>query len=303
MAYTRKQLVTCVSLVYLLLATALSGYASSRTNRLSSPISDVLCGFATSLPLVAGALLEGGYHLTRRQESQKGMSRGSTPRPPLIIIANTIIFIYSSVVITLLGTHAAPPSGLDCRLKEKWNGMFHRKDVDAIRSIQDAFNCCGFMNSHDQAWPFPGKGTTINACEAAFKRTTGCFGPWKREEQNMAGLLIGVIGMVFVWQFAIIATPTKRESWLHRVLPDRVSRFVSDEEHGSSNGHRRAIDYLPNFNNYSDNVAEEISEDEEDATPQRTIGGGVGKVKNALTSAEHEEEQHPALENAWARNN
>ncbi|KAF2794544.1 hypothetical protein K505DRAFT_407462 [Melanomma pulvis-pyrius CBS 109.77] len=298
MAYTRKQLITCVSIVYLVFVTALSGFASSRTNRLSSPISDVLSGFTTALPIVAGLLLEGGYDLTRQQERRRRAPRGETARPPLVIIANTIIFIYSSVVITLLGTHAAPASGLDCGLEETWKKMFSKKNEDGIRAIQDAFKCCGFANSHDRAWPFPSKGHDIHSCETAFGRTNGCFGPWKREEQNMAGVLMGVVGLVFIWQVAIIATPTKRESWLHRVLPDRVSRLISDEEQGSSNGPRHAIDYP----NYSDNVVEEVSEEETESTPQRTIEGGVRKARNALTGAEDEEEEHqPTIENAWAR--
>jgi hypothetical protein len=104
-------------------------------------------------------------------------------------------------------------------------------------------------------------------------------------------------------QLAIIVTPTKKESWLHQVLPDRVSNLLSDEEQGTSNGGpRRAIDYLPSSRNYSDNVAEEASEDEAESTPQRTNGGGVQKVRNAITDVEDEEEHHSTLDNAWARN-
>lgn len=154
----------------------------------------------TALPLVSGIFLQVGYDLTRRQEHRKRLTRGETQRPPLVIIANTIIFIYSTVVVTLLGTHAAPPSGLDCGLKERWQSLFKHKNADAIRTIQEAFKCCGFTNPRDMAWPFPDRTHDQHACESAFGRTTGCVGPWKSEEQKMAGLLIGVVGMVFVWQ-------------------------------------------------------------------------------------------------------
>lgn len=164
------------------------------------PISDALTGLVTALPIISGILLECGYDLTRRQERRQHLNRGEIQRPPLVIIANTIIFIYSTVVITLVGTHAAPPSGLDCGLRGRWQTLFKQKDADAIRTIQDAFKCCGFANSRDMAWPFPDRAHDQHACESAFGRTIGCMGAWKAEEQQIAGLLMGVVGMVFLWQ-------------------------------------------------------------------------------------------------------
>jgi hypothetical protein len=91
---------------------------------------------------------------------------------------------------------------------------------------------------------------------------------------------------------------TKKESWLHRVLPERVSNLISDEEQGLSNGH--IAGYLTS---YSDNVAGEVNEDGVESTPHRTIGEGVHRVRNATTSVEHEEEHqhHSTPENEWAR--
>jgi len=185
---------------HLIVATALAGYASSRAKSRSVPISDTLTGFATALPILAGLLLEGGYSATRRQERRQQLGRGEIQRPPLVIVANTIIFIYSTVVITLLGTHAAPPSGLDCGLRERWQTMFKRKDDKAIRAIQDAFNCCGLSNSRDMAFPFPDRSHDQHACENTYGRSSGCLVAWKAEEQQIAGILIAVVGMVFVWQ-------------------------------------------------------------------------------------------------------
>jgi hypothetical protein len=153
-------------------------------------------------------LLECGYDFTRRQERRQHLGRGEIQRPPLVIIANTLIFIYSSVVITLAGTHAAPPSGLDCGLHERWQALFKHKNAEAIRKIQDAFKCCGFANPRDMAWPFPDKSHDAHACEATYsERTTGCLGAWKAEEQQIAGLLMAVVGMVFIWQVSIHQIP------------------------------------------------------------------------------------------------
>jgi hypothetical protein len=167
------------------------------------PISNTLAGFTTALPIISGLLLEGGYDFTRQQERRQRLNRGEIQRPPLVIIANTIVFIYSTAVITLLGTHAAPPSGLDCGLHSRWLKLFKSKDSNAIRTIQDAFKCCGLTNSRDMAWPFPDKTHDAHACESTFGRSNGCLGAWKAEEQRVAGLLIGVVCMVFLWQVRI----------------------------------------------------------------------------------------------------
>ncbi|KAL6705552.1 hypothetical protein ACN47E_006669 [Coniothyrium glycines] len=292
MTYTRKQVVTCLSVLYLVVATALAGCAASRANNHSVPISDTLTGLTTALPILAGLLLELGYDLTRRQEKRQHLNRGQIQRPPLVIVANTIIFIYSTVVITLLGTHAAPPSGLDCTLRETWQKLFKHKDRESIRRIQDAFNCCGFANSRDMAWPFPDRSHDQHSCENTYGRTTGCLGAWKAEEQRLAGILMAVVGMVFLWQFAIIAIPTQKESWLHKVAPDRISRMIADERHGGTEEPRRAIDYSPR---YSDRV----EEDEDDIVnySARTLENGTQGVGHTAAR-----EQQPAVENEWARN-
>ncbi|KAH3910097.1 hypothetical protein HBH56_147090 [Parastagonospora nodorum] len=299
MTYTRKQVVTCLSIVYLVIATALGGYASSRANNRSVPISNTLTAFTTALPIISGLLLEAGYDLTRVKERRQHMSRGEIQRPPLVIVANTIIFIYSTVVITLLGTHAAPPSGLNCSLHERWQKLFHNKDRDAIKTIQDAFNCCGFANSHDMAWPFPDKTHSIHACETTFNRNRGCSDAWKAEEQQTAGLLIVVVGLVFIWQFAIIAIPTHKESWLHKLAPDRISRMIADERHGDT-APRSAIDYVPGYNRYSDRIEEDEEEHVENTRTGR-IEEGNRELNNALPGNVLGG-QETGVENEWARN-
>jgi len=298
MTYTRKQVVSCISVVYLVVATGLAGYASSRANNRSVPISDTLTGFATALPLISGLLLECGYDFTRILERRKDMKRGETERPPLVIIANTFIFIYSTVIITLLGTHAAPPSGLNCGLHERWQNMYRVKKVEAIRTIQDAFSCCGLTNSRDMAWPFPDKTHDARACETSFNRNTGCLAAWKAEEQQVAGILMAVVGMVFLWQFTIIVVPTQKESWLHSVAPDRISRMIADERHDNSQS-RSAVDYL----GYNSRFSDRIEEADESLTNERTGraieegNGNGGAFPGAVGRG-----QQTGVENEWTRN-
>lgn len=170
-------------------------------NRFSVTISKGLSYSATLLPVISGLLLELGYDATRQQERRRLLPRGETPRPPFVIVANTLIFIYSTVVITLLGTHAAPPAGSDCLLRDKWTDMFRHKNADAIRTIQQALSCCGLKNVHDMPWPFPDHDNPDGGlCQKTFGHTKGCLGPWKAEERRTAGFFMGVVGLVFVWQ-------------------------------------------------------------------------------------------------------
>jgi hypothetical protein len=84
--------------------------------------------------------------------------------------------------------------------------MFSHKKVEQIRTIQDAFNCCGLKNSRDMAWPFPDKTHDARSCETMFGHSNGCLGAWKGEEQRMAGLLMGMVGLVFIWQVSLFAS-------------------------------------------------------------------------------------------------
>ncbi|KAL5116003.1 hypothetical protein ACEQ8H_006121 [Pleosporales sp. CAS-2024a] len=300
MPSTRKQVVTCISVVYLVIATALGGYAASRSNNHSVPISDTLAAFTTALPILAGFLLELGYDFTRLQERRQRLQRGAIHRPPLVIVANTLIFIYSTVVITLLGTHAAPPSGLDCGLHQRWQQLFKDKDANAIRTIQDAFSCCGLANSRDMAWPFPSRSHGANACEVAFGRHHGCHDAWKAEEQHVAAILIAVVGMVFLWQFTIIVIPTESESWLHRIAPERISRMIADARHQDADP-PAAINYISGYQRYSDRIEEDMDDHVENTRPGRTIEEGNRSLGNVLP-ANVLADQETGVENEWSRN-
>ncbi|EMD96279.1 hypothetical protein COCC4DRAFT_184663 [Bipolaris maydis ATCC 48331] len=299
MTYTKKQIVTCLSVLYLVIATALAGYAASRANARSVPIAETLTGFTTAFPIVSGLLLQLAYDLTRRRERRQRLGRGDIQRPPLVIIANTLIFIYSTVIITLSGTHVAPASNLNCGLRERWQTLFRHKDATAIRQIQDAFSCCGLANSRDMAWPFPDRTHDSRACEATYHgRASGCLVAWKAEEQKIAGLLMTVVGMVFLWQFAIIAIPTQKDSWLHKVVPDRLSRVLAGEEGGDADS-RRAIDYVPGYNRYSDRIEEE-AEDDDQQTPGRAIEDSIRHTDHVFP-AQIGRDRQPSVENEWSR--
>lgn len=102
-----------------------------------------------------------------------------------------------------------------------------------------------------------------------------------------------------VSQFAIITIPTQRESWLHRIAPDRISRMIADERHGGSDEPRRAIDYIPGYSRYSDRVEEEAEDD--DMNSGRAIEEGNRRINNVVLPGHLAPDQQPTVENEWAR--
>jgi hypothetical protein len=108
--------------------------------------------------------------------------------------------VYESVLATLAGTHISPPGSLTCALREKWQGLFQRREDACIERIQDAFNCCGFMSTLDM--PFPRQDATHgnDACMVRYERDQACFEPWREEERKVAVMLLVVPMAVFLWK-------------------------------------------------------------------------------------------------------
>jgi hypothetical protein len=73
--------------------------------------------------------------------------------------------------------------------------------------------------------------------------------------------------------------------------------MIADERHGDTEP-RRAIDYIPGYNRYSDRVEEEGQE--EDAISGRAIEEGNRQAKNALPGYIPQDQQ-PTVENEWTR--
>lgn len=83
------------------------------------------------------------------------------------------------------------------------------------------------------------------------------------------------------------------------MVPDRVSRIIADEEHGSS-GPRHAIDYLPDIGRYSDRIEEEANQDQV-SIPNRAIEGATHHI-NGVLPANSQQDQQPITEDVWSRN-
>lgn len=82
--------------------------------------------------------------------------------------------------------------------------MFHKKDGEGIKAIQDALGCCGFASTRDMAWPFPGRGRGADACEVRFDRTPGrCLDGLRGEESKVGWMLMVVPVGVFIWEVSV----------------------------------------------------------------------------------------------------
>lgn len=270
-------MVTTVSIVYVIILTAVAIYAASRASKLSLPIPKSLAGFTSSLPIIAGLLLEGSYDLTHRRSKRNRPVPSPPPTALYTIIANVLILVYSTVVITLLGTHTGPTSSLLCGLDDRWGSLYSAKDGDAIRTIQDTFKCCGLHSTHDKAFPFPfGEKNDHHLCEKIVGWKQSCFESWRGAEQSMSGVLMGVVGLVVIWQLAIVVAPSPR-SWFRKILAQPVEP-ADDEEQGNSNSPRRAIAYQDTDNR----ITEEDQSEDENENGNKRRKGIEGRTKDAL---------------------
>lgn len=180
---------------YLIILAAIAAYALHTIRHFSLPIPTLLSSLTLALPFISGLSLE---ILTRVQERQVQKAEAFGSRYYMLTIA--ALLIYETAVATLSGTYIGPPNTLTCGLDERWKWLFHTKDRDGIRTIQDALDCCGLHSTVDMAYPFPSRGVGADACGRTYGRTRSCFSDWRAEEQLVAGLMLLVVFLVFVWK-------------------------------------------------------------------------------------------------------
>ncbi|OBT66556.1 hypothetical protein VE03_03700 [Pseudogymnoascus sp. 23342-1-I1] len=196
--------VTVASLVILL--TALAGYAYTQIRLLSLPIPLTLPVLVTLLPIVTTLMTA---YISRLLSPSK---------LPLYTTLLTMLTTYGTVLATWALTYL-PAS---CGLEERWSALYRAKDADAIRRIQDRWECCGFNSAVDRAWPFPHGppgGPGAKQCSEVLGRTTACGAAWGEEERRMAGVLVGVAVAVFVLKMVVLgaqmrSTPWTRPAWM-----------------------------------------------------------------------------------------
>ena len=179
---------------YLIALTILAAYALYTTNHYSLPIANVFAAFTVALPPLAGVALETIISFQSRLADQ-----GELQTSKVFQAVNAAFLVYEAVLATLAGRHIAPVGGLLCPLQDKWTDL-HTKKSNRIKTIQDAFQCCGFKTVKHMAYPFAPHKNGDAACMIRYERDTACLEPWRNMERKVAIMLLIVPIGIFVWK-------------------------------------------------------------------------------------------------------
>jgi len=208
----------------------MGAYALHITLTHSLPIPHVLAAFNLVLPFITGLSFQTLTLRSSKLSNPKAST--STNQRPLYNITVLALFIYDTVIATLIGTYIAPIGSLRCGLDDKWQELWHTRDGKSIKRIQDAFECCGLHSAVDRAYPFPGKGVGVDACKNTFGLVVACFERWREEERGIAGLMMGVVLGVSIWQILVVLVPTGSGSWVAGVERDEENQTNGQREVG-----------------------------------------------------------------------
>ena len=166
-----------------------------RIRAFSLPISTVTATATVILPVITGVSLHGAQRLSIRANDPTARTKMSFSWSAIIVLV--LLVIYETAIATLALTHVAPPSELVCGLERQWIALYSNKNAEAIRRIQEQFQCCGFRSVQDRAWPFPDRSHTARACVEEFGRSSSCLGSWRQMEQVTGGLILLVAVVTF----------------------------------------------------------------------------------------------------------
>lgn len=139
-------------------------------------------------------------------------SRNTTnaPNPIWTRFASIIDQLHSillSAIASVALAYLFPDNILVCHLEQQWQAFFQSKNAHAIRTIQDANQCCGLRSVHDRAWPFKDRKNKDNACEEQLGYHRSCLTPWRAQQQNASWMIFAAAALVLaikvshVWLF------------------------------------------------------------------------------------------------------
>ncbi|KAL1297922.1 hypothetical protein AAFC00_006436 [Neodothiora populina] len=318
MKFTRRQIATTLSVIYLAVMTALAAYALHQSHHYAVPISSTLTSLTLALPLLAGLSLETSTALARSLSTSKKFRHRHASNIPAVLLPSTLtvlgLLMYTTVVATLAGTHISPVGGLSCALREKWQSLFRDKNGNQLRQIQDGLECCGFRTVRDMPFPFPaaGRGVGVDECTRLWPERLhrSCEAGWRGVERTSAGCILAVAIGTFFWMAIIVAIPAIHPTWARDSLRLSSSSASSkprnaalleaatggnyDGANDAEDQHRRITDY-----NDDDEIDEEPYRDNPAETEQdrqdrlREIAALNNDSRLAL-QVESSREHHPS---------
>ena len=122
--------------------------------------------------------------LTTRDENPHRIT--PLARPVLAILALFDVALIASALT------AINPRAVEVLLKTTWQELSRSHNAVAVRTIQDALQCCGFTTPQDHAYPFPDHNRNTYACVQTFKHDAPCQPKLKRETQTTLGAFVAV---------------------------------------------------------------------------------------------------------------
>lgn len=149
--------------------------------------SDEVSGKTTSGTAPGYSSVESSGRYRKRPSVDQSFAEKRTDTSQIAIL---LVIIDTFVVTQAINN--IPINTISCPLEGAWHGYYNNKDIDSIKTIQDALNCCGLKTLKEQAWPFASDKTPANSCATMFKRDTPCFGPWSKKHQLSAGMFTAV---------------------------------------------------------------------------------------------------------------
>lgn len=125
------------------------------------------------------------------RSSSKGFIIRFAPRSTGLVVLALFDTILVTVAVTIL-----QPEVLECSIDNRWQAFWGAKNALAIKTLQEAFSCCGLHTPRDRAWPF--HNNDAGACEESYGMREACEGPWKQQQRVVLGiwLAIGLSGLL-----------------------------------------------------------------------------------------------------------
>ncbi|KAJ6260197.1 hypothetical protein Dda_4421 [Drechslerella dactyloides] len=170
---------------------------------------------STFLPIVEFIVT---YYTTRRIrglfDDQTGPTNGRKTILYLLILINLELLLVPAVLITTSAPALFPANR--CPLGDAWQRWYSAKDENAIKGVQDALHCCGFVTPIDRPFPFSrsakkGKsdGVPSDLCARRLgsgdpTRVSPCLPLWEAKMQKTVGFLIAAGGVIIVVKLAFL---------------------------------------------------------------------------------------------------
>ncbi|KAL4803792.1 hypothetical protein BDV18DRAFT_144447 [Aspergillus unguis] len=177
-------------------------------------------------------------------------------------ILNHLHTVLITTLATLALSYLFPSQILTCHLESQWQSLFQHKDAQAIRTIQDRYQCCGLRSIRDRAWPFKDGTHEDNACELQLGYTRPCLGLWSGQQRSASWFVFAAAVGIFLLKIGLVQLSNRRTSWMNgQFLPNgRPQRIAGleqehngdDAEQGNEGESRRTM--LPHSRPGQENV-------------------------------------------------